>query len=157
MPHWRPDLVSFLLGCSFTFEGALAREGLSPPNAVHGRNVPMYVTSVMCRDAGVFKGIPVVVSMRHYKAGQVGRVVEVTEGFGSAHGGPVHYGDPKVLGIQDLMVPDYGDPPVMEVGDVPVFWACGVTSQVAVMRAGVEVAVCHAPGKMFVADVVEQG
>jgi uncharacterized protein YcsI (UPF0317 family) len=147
--YWRDDLVAFLIGCSFTFESALVAAGV---RLNHGRNVPMYVTDRQCRPAGRLHG-PMVVSLRMIPADQVDTAVRVTALMPAVHGAPVHVGDPGALGITDLDRPDFGDRPVAEPGDVPVFWACGVTPQAALMASRPPFAITHAPGHMFVTDV----
>ncbi|HEV2284135.1 MAG TPA: putative hydro-lyase [bacterium] len=153
--YWRDDLVAFLLGCSFTFEGALQRVGIPVRHIDCGRNVPMYVTSTPCRSAGALHG-PMVVSMRPLPAAHVPRAVLISGRYTRAHGAPVHIGDPATIGIKDLSRPDYGEPPVIEPGEVPVFWACGVTPQAVAMTAGVEFMITHAPGHMFVTDLLDE-
>lgn len=148
---WREDLVTFLIGCSFTFEHPLVEAGVPVRHIDAASNVPMYRTSRACRPAGMFHG-PLVVSMRAVPAAQVADAVRVTSRYPAVHGAPVHVGDPAALGITDLDKPDYGDPPVMEPGDVPVFWACGVTPQAAVMASAPELAITHAPGHMLITD-----
>ncbi len=150
--YWRDDLVSFLLGCSFSFEAALVEAGLPVRHVEEGRNVPMYETDVACRPAGTFRG-PLVVSMRPLRAAEAIAAVEITSRFPRSHGAPVHLGDPGEIGIADLSRPDYGDAVTLRDREIPVFWACGVTSQVALAAARPEIAITHAPGCMFVADV----
>src|SRR5947209_2718413 len=123
---WRDDLVGFLLGCSFTFENALLQAGVPVRHIEQGRNVPMYRTNIACRPAGAFRG-PLVVSMRPLTPAQAVTATRVCGRFPRAHGTPVHFGDPAALGIRDLGRPDYGDPVEVRPGEVPVFWACGVT------------------------------
>ncbi|GLX97909.1 putative hydro-lyase [Herbidospora sp. NBRC 101105] len=149
---WRDDLVPFLIGCSFTFEDALVREDIPVRHLETGGNVPMYRTSVPCRPAGRLSG-PLVVSMRPVPAGRVADAVRVSARYPAVHGGPVHIGDPAGLGIDDLDAPDFGDPVEVRPGEVPVFWACGVTPQAAVMAAGIPFAIGHAPGHMAITDV----
>ncbi len=149
---WRDDLVAFLLGCSFTFENALEREGLPVRHLAERRNVPMYRTQLRCQPAGRFAG-NLVVSMRPYPPEMVERVVEVTSRFPTMHGSPVHVGDPAALGIGDLACPDFGDAVTIHPGEVPLFWACGVTPQVALLNARLELAITHSPGCMFVTDL----
>ncbi len=149
--HWRDDLVTFLVGCSFTFEHPLLEAGVPVRHLDAGRNVPMYVTSTRCRPAGQLSG-PLVVSMRGVPAALVADAVRVSSRYPAVHGAPVHVGDPAALGIRDLDVPDFGDPPVLEEGDVPVFWACGVTPQAMVMESRPEIAITHAPGHMLITD-----
>jgi uncharacterized protein YcsI (UPF0317 family) len=149
---WRDDMVTFLIGCSFSFETALMAAGVPIRHIDQGRNVSMYRTNLDCRPAGRLSG-PLVVSMRPIPAAQVVTAVQVTERMPEVHGAPVHVGVPEALGITDLAAPDYGDPVRIEDGDVPVFWACGVTPQAALMESRPPFAITHAPGHMFVTDV----
>lgn len=149
---WRDDLVTFLIGCSFSFESALVEAGVPVRNIDQGRNVSMYRTNRACRPAGRLSG-PMVVSMRPIPADQVATAVRVTARMPQVHGAPVHVGSPESLGISDLSRPDFGDPVEAEPGDVPVFWACGVTPQAAVMASRPPFAITHAPGHMLVTDV----
>jgi uncharacterized protein YcsI (UPF0317 family) len=152
---WRKDFVGFLLGCSFTFERALQAAGLPVRHIDEGRNVPMYRTNRPCQPAGRFAG-PLVVSMRPYKAQQVEQVMQITGRYPRMHGAPVHVGDPQALGIADLNRPDFGDAVTIHPGEVPVFWACGVTSQAALEAARCEIAITHSPGCMFVTDLRDE-
>lgn len=149
---WRDDLVSFLIGCSFSFETALLEAGVPVRNLEQGRNVSMYKTSVQCRPAGRLEG-PLVVSMRPIPASLVATAVQVTGRMPQVHGAPVHVGEPGALGVRDLAVPDFGEAVVSAPGDVAVFWACGVTPQAALMASRPPFAITHAPGHMFVTDV----
>ena len=149
---WRDDFVSFLIGCSFTFETALQRAGLQVRHIDEGRNVPMFRTNRPCRPAGRFRA-ELVVSMRLYRPEEIERVVAVTTALPGSHGGPVHVGDPTALGIRDLTRPDFGEAVSILPGELPVFWACGVTPQVALRAAAPESAITHSPGCMFVTDL----
>jgi uncharacterized protein YcsI (UPF0317 family) len=149
---WREDLVSFLIGCSFSFEEALLAGGIPLRHIALGRNVAMYRTNIACKPAGCFHG-PLVVSMRPLKANLVDRAVEICTRFARVHGAPVHAGSPDALGIRNLQRPDYGDAVPIETGEVPVFWACGVTPQAAAVASGIPFCITHAPGKMFVTDL----
>jgi uncharacterized protein YcsI (UPF0317 family) len=153
-PLWRHDLVGFLLGCSFTFEAALEAAGLHVRHLHAGSNVPMYRTSVPCKSVGRFAG-SLVVSMRPYRPDQVERVREVTSRYPRMHGAPVHVGDPAALGIANIRRPDFGDGVAIEPNEVPVFWACGVTPQLALEQARLELAMTHSPGCMFVTDLAD--
>jgi uncharacterized protein YcsI (UPF0317 family) len=148
---WRDDWVGFVLGCSFSFEQALLDDGIPLRHVAQGRNVAMYRTSIPTAPAGRFAG-PLVVSMRPMTAAHAIRAVQVTSRFPSVHGAPVHFGDPAAIGIADLSRPDYGDAVDILPGEVPVFWACGVTPQAALIAARPEVCVTHAPGCMLVTD-----
>lgn len=148
---WRDDLVAFLIGCSFTFEHALLREGIPVRHIELGRNVPMYVTNRECVPAGRFAG-PLVVSMRPIPEPLVQRAAEVTGRYPQMHGAPVHVGDPAALGIGDLSRPDYGEAVPVGEGEVPVFWACGVTPQAVALASKVPFMITHAPGCMFITD-----
>lgn len=149
---WRDDLVGFLLGCSFTFESALLAAGLPVRHIEQGRNVPMYRTHIPCQPAGRFAG-PLVVSMRPYPPEQADDVVRITSEFPTMHGAPVHLGDPAVLGIEDLAHPDFGDAVLVHEHEIPLFWACGVTPQLALAAARPPLAITHSPGCMFVTDL----
>ncbi|MBN2124489.1 MAG: putative hydro-lyase [Deltaproteobacteria bacterium] len=149
---FREDTVSFLLGCSFSFEGAMAAAGLPIRNLEEGKNVSMYITNRDCRPAGPFHS-PLVVTMRPMTPEQAVRAVQVTTRFHLTHGAPVHIGDPREIGIEDLDRPDFGDPVTLYPGEIPVFWACGVTSSMAVTSAALPLVITHAPGHMFVSDI----
>ena len=152
---WREDLVSFLLGCSFTFDVALQRAGVPVRHLEEGKNVSMYTTNQPCRPAGVFTG-PLVVSMRPIPASLIPRAVEVTARYPLAHGAPVHVGDPQALGIGNLGDPSFGDPVSIRSGEIPVFWACGVTPQAVAMHAKPELMITHMPGHMFISDLLDE-
>jgi uncharacterized protein YcsI (UPF0317 family) len=152
---WRDDLVAFLIGCSFSFEAALAAAGVPIRHLEQGRNVSMYTTDRACVPAGRLSG-PLVVSMRPIPARLVETAVEISARFAAHHGPPVRVGDPAALGIADLARPDFGDAVDFESGDVPVFWACGVTPQAVVMASKPEFAITHSPGKMFITDIADQ-
>lgn len=149
---WRDDLVTFVLGCSFTFEEALIREGFSVRHIDQGRNVPMFRTALQTLPAGSFSG-PVVVTMRPYRQRDIPRVFDICARYPHAHGAPLAWGDPSALGISDLQQPDYGDPVDMHADEIPVFWACGVTPQAAITAAKPALCITHAPGYMLVTDV----
>ncbi len=149
---WGADWVGVLLGCSFTFEEALRRAGIPVRHVECGCNVPMYITNRATYPVGPFRG-PLVVSMRPIPGDQVTAAVRITARYPQAHGAPVHIGDPAGLGIADLSQPDFGDPVPIHPGEVPVFWACGVTTHMALMEARLPVVITHAPGHMFVTDL----
>ena len=149
--RWRGDLMAFLLGCSFTFEVALLNAGLRIAHVDEGRNVPMYTTNRECVPSGPFAG-PLVVSMRPYRAEELPLVVSVTGRYPSMHGAPVHVGDPEALGIEDIDDPEFGEPITIEEGQMPVFWACGVTPQAVAMSAKAPLMITHSPGYMFITD-----
>ena len=147
-----PDLVSFLIGCSFTFETPMMEAGIDIRHITDKSNVPMYLTNRACRPAGRLHG-NLVVSMRPIPAGRVADAATISGRFPAVHGAPVHVGAPDELGIADLGTPDFGDAVRIEPGEVPVFWACGVTPQAAVMASKVPFAITHAPGHMFITDI----
>ena len=148
---WRDGLVSFLLGCSFSFETALLTAGIPMRYIDEGKNVSMYITNIETTPAGAFSG-PMVVSMRSIHHSKVVRAVQVTSRFPSVHGAPVHIGDPATIGIRDVSRPDYGDPTEIREGEVPVFWACGVTPQAVAIKSKPSYMITHAPGHMFITD-----
>ena len=153
--YWRNDLVTFAIGCSFTFEHAILDAGIPLRHVAMGRNVAMYRTSIETQMIGPFGG-PLVVSMRPFLSQNVESVIEISGRFAAMHGAPVQVGDPSALGIIDLAQPDYGEAVPLYDGDVPVFWACGVTSQVALQSARVPFFFSHAPGCMLVTDILNR-
>jgi uncharacterized protein YcsI (UPF0317 family) len=151
---WRDDLVAFLIGCSFTFERALLDAGVPVRHLQLGCNVPMYRTARQCVPVGRFHG-PMVVSMRPIPAALVSTAIAVTEAYPHMHGAPVQVGDPAALGIMDLSAPDYGDAVPGKEGEVPVFWACGVTPQAVALASKVPFMITHSPGHMFITDQLD--
>ncbi len=152
---WKSDFVTFLLGCSFSFEEALLRAKVPVRHIEEKKNVPMFISNIACRPAGVFYG-PMVVTMRPIPAEKVSRAVQITSRYVSVHGAPVHIGDPKKIGIRDLKKPDFGDPVTIQKGEIPVFWACGVTPQAIVMKAKPDLCITHTPGHMFISDLLNE-
>ncbi|HEV7339982.1 MULTISPECIES: putative hydro-lyase [Bosea] len=152
LSHWRDDLVGFVIGCSFSFEEALLADGLEVRNVAEGVNVSMFRTSIPCAPAGPFAG-PVVVTMRPFSPADAIRAIQITSRFPSVHGAPIHIGQPEQIGIRDLSKPDYGDPVAIRDGELPVFWACGVTPQAVIAAARPPFAITHAPGAMLVTDL----
>lgn len=150
---WRDDFVTFVLGCSFSFEHALLEIGLPLRHIQQGKNVAMFRSNIQTQTAGIFSG-PMVVSMRPMKAAAAIRAVQVTSRFPSVHGAPIHLGDPALIGILDLNAPDYGDAIEVMPDEIPVFWACGVTPQAALIQARPALCITHAPGAMLVTDLL---
>lgn len=153
--YWNSEMVSFLLGCSFTFEAALMRAGIPLRHIDEGKNVAMYLTNIQSIPAGIFSG-PLVVSMRPIPSAKVVRTIQVTSRFPSVHGAPVHIGEPAGIGIGDLLCPDYGDPVEIKDGEVPVFWACGVTPQAVALKSKPSLMITHSPGHMFITDLPDE-
>jgi uncharacterized protein YcsI (UPF0317 family) len=150
---WRDDLVTFVLGCSFSFEQALIDDGIALRHVNEGKNVAMYRTNIPTTAAGPFHG-PMVVSMRPLRAADAIRAVQITSRFPGVHGAPVHLGNPALIGIGDIATPDYGDAVAMLPDELPVFWACGVTPQAAIVQARPEFCITHAPGAMLITDLL---
>ncbi len=153
--YFSEDMVSFLLGCSFSFENAMLAAGLPIRNMEENKNVSMYTTNRECIPAGPFSA-RLVVTMRPMTPQQAVRAVQVTTRFHLTHGAPVHLGDPEKIGIRALGKPDFGDPVTIRAGEIPVFWACGVTSQLAATSAPLPRVITHAPGHMFVSDLRDE-
>ena len=152
---WKQDFVTFLLGCSFSFEEAMLRAKIPVRHIEENKNVPMFITNIPCKPAGSFHG-PLVVTMRPLPKDKVFRAVQITSRYVSVHGAPIHMGDPSEIGIKDLKKPDFGDPVTIRKGEIPVFWACGVTPQVVVMRAKPDLCITHTPGHMFISDILNE-
>ncbi len=153
--YFTEDMVTFLIGCSFTFEKELMEKGIPVRHIEEDKNVPMYITNRDCRPAGIFSG-PLVVSMRPIPADMVDRAGEITAPYRKAHGAPIHVGDPAALGIKDIYKVDFGDAPTIKEGEVPVFWACGVTPQMALKNARPELVITHSPGHMFITTITDE-
>jgi uncharacterized protein YcsI (UPF0317 family) len=153
--YFSEDMVSFLLGCSFTFENAMLAAGLPIRNMEENKNVSMYTTNRECIPAGPFSA-HLVVTMRPMTPQQAVRAVQVTTRFHLTHGAPVHLGDPGKIGIRELGKPDFGDPVTIRPAEIPVFWACSVTSQLAATSAPLSRVITHAPGYMFVSDLRDE-
>lgn len=151
---WRDDLVTFVIGCSFSFEQPLIDAGIPLRHIAQGKNVAMYRTNIQTVPAGPFHG-PMVVSMRPMSAANAIRAVQVTARVPAVHGAPVHLGDPALIGIADLARPDFGDAVDILPGELPVYWACGVTPQAVVMEAKPDFCITHAPGTMLVTDLLD--
>jgi uncharacterized protein YcsI (UPF0317 family) len=151
-PHWREDFVGFVIGCSFTFESALQEHGIPVRHIEENRNVPMYRTNIPCKSAGRFSG-PIVVSMRPLNSKDTLEASRLCSRYPLAHGSPIHFGDPAAIGIADISKPDYGDTVTIKPGEQPVFWACGVTPQAALLEAKPPLAITHKPGHMFLTDL----
>jgi uncharacterized protein YcsI (UPF0317 family) len=151
MEYWNENMMGFLLGCSFTFENALQEAGIPMRHIEERHNVPMYITNIECKPAGMFNG-PMVVSMRPISQNMLVKTVQVTSRFPQVHGAPVHIGDPNSIGIADISKPDFGDRSTVYDKEVPVFWACGVTPQAVAMKAKPRIMITHSPGHMFISD-----
>ncbi|MCS6765260.1 MAG: DUF1445 domain-containing protein [Candidatus Protistobacter heckmanni] len=150
--YWRDDLVTFLIGGSFSFEAALMRGGIGLRHVEEGVNVPMYKTNIPCESAGRMRG-NMVVSMRPIDSRDIARAVEITARYPHVHGSPVHIGNPGRIGIADVSKPDFGDAVSLREGELPVFWACGVTPQYVTELSRLPFSITHSPGKMFVTDL----
>jgi uncharacterized protein YcsI (UPF0317 family) len=150
---WRDDFVAFVIGCSFSFEQALMDEGIGLRHVEQGSNVAMFRTCIATKPAGPFAG-PLVVTMRPLRAADAIRAVQITSRYPAVHGAPVHIGDPALIGIADLGRPDYGDAVKVCGDELPVFWACGVTPQAALVQAKPPLAITHAPGSMLITDLL---
>jgi uncharacterized protein YcsI (UPF0317 family) len=149
---WTKDMVAFVIGCSFSFEEALTEAGVPLRYVAEGKNVAMYLTNIETEPAGPFRG-PMAVSMRPLSPANARRAVEITSRYPKAHGAPVHIGDPAAIGIEDLARPFAGDRIDVRPDELPVFWACGITPQAAVLRAKPPLCITHAPGHMLVTDM----
>lgn len=152
--YWEEDMVGFLIGCSFTFETPLLEVGIPIRHIQENCNVPMYKTNIACEKAGVFEG-PTVVSMRPMTPEDAIRAIQITSRFPNVHGAPIHIGSPEQIGITDISKPDFGDAVSIKPGEIPVFWACGVTPQAVAMESKPSIIITHAPGHMLITDIKE--
>ncbi|MGQ0663321.1 MAG: putative hydro-lyase [Pseudomonadota bacterium] len=149
---WQDDFVAFVLGCSFSFEEAIIEAGVPIKHVERNDCVAMYVTDIDTVPGGRFAG-KMVVTMRAFTPAHAIRAIQITTRFPNVHGAPVHIGKPELIGV-DLDQPYLGMG-VAEVGagELPVFWACGVTPQIAVERAKPPICITHTPGHMLVTDL----
>ncbi|MGG0286030.1 putative hydro-lyase [Peribacillus butanolivorans] len=153
--YWEDEMVGFLIGCSFTFEHALLNNDIPIRHIEEDCNVPMYKTNISCIEAGIFHG-KMVASMRPIPQQDVVRAAQVTSRFPAVHGGPIHIGDPGAIGVSNIQQPDFGDAVTIREGEVPVFWACGVTPQSIAMETKPAIMITHAPGHMFITDIRDE-
>ena len=149
---WREDFVSFLIGCSFSFESELLEVDIPVRHIEEGCNVPMFKTNINCNEAGIFKG-KMVVSMRPIPKDKIVKSVLVSGSMPKVHGAPIHIGNPEDIGIKDINKPDFGDKVTIKEGEVPVFWPCGVTPQSVIMNVKPEIVITHSPGHMLITDI----
>lgn len=153
--YWTKDMVGFVIGCSFSFESAMINAGIPIRHIEEEHNVPMYITNIDTVPAGSFRG-KVVVSMRPIPYNQVARSVTVTSRYPAVHGAPIHIGSPQLIGIKDIDKPDFGDKSTIKEGEIPVFWACGVTPQSIAMTSKPEIMITHSPGHMLICDPIDE-
>lgn len=149
---WREDFVSFLIGCSFSFESELLEVDIPVRHIEEGCNVPMFKTNINCNEAGIFKG-KMVVSMRPIPKDKIVKSVLVSGSMPKVHGAPIHIGNPEDIGIKNINKPDFGDKVTIKEGEVPVFWPCGVTPQSVIMNVKPEIVITHSPGHMLITDI----
>ena len=149
---WRDDFVSFLIGCSFSFESEMIEDNIEIRHIEEKCNVPMYITNIKCTPAGIFNG-NMVVSMRPIPYEKIVRSVLVSGAMPKVHGAPIHIGDPSIIGIKSIDKPDFGDSVNIKENEVPVFWPCGVTPQAVVMNVKPKIVITHSPGHMLITDV----
>lgn len=149
---WQDDFVTFVLGCSFTFESALIEKGIRMKHVEMSKNVAMYITNIQTKPSGRFSG-PMVVSMRPIKNEEIEKAIEITSLYPEVHGAPIHIGNPLAIGIKNIEKPDFGESMPINSDETPVFWACGVTPQIALKNAGVEIVITHSPGHMLITDI----
>ena len=149
---WRDDFVVFALGCSFSFEEPLVDAGLRLRHWEDGSVCPMFLTDIDCAPAGRFHS-KLVTSMRPFTPADAIKAVQITSRYPRVHGAPVHLGMPELIGVEDIGRAWQGDDPMLGADEIPVFWACGVTPQVAVRSARPPLAITHTPAHMLVTDV----
>ena len=151
--YWRSDSVAFLLGCSNSMDDVLL-EAHIPQRHLESEDgrISVYTSDIMCAPAGIFRG-PVVVTMRPIPQNRLVDAISITARYPMAHGAPVHVGDPRAIGIDDLSRVGWGKYNELRHDDVPVFWACGVTPQAVAAKARIPEMITHAAGHMFVSDL----
>ena len=153
---WRADFVTLAIGCWFSMEDALRRAGVRLRHLELGIQGGLFRTDRPTARAGRFGGSPLVVSMRPFARASIATVRAITGRFSRVHGAPLHEGVPDALGIADLARPDWGEVLTPLEGEVPLYWGCGLTAQVALEAAGTEFFITHAPGRMLVTDRLDR-
>ena len=145
---WKNDFVAFLIGSGITFDQAFNRVGI----ATDARYRWVLQSSCPTERAGLFHG-NLVVTMRWIPHQQVVKATQVTSRFVFNHGGPIHVGDPNVIGAE-LENPIHG-PTIGPIPDhlTPMFWACGVTPQAAAQAAEIDLMITHAPAHGFITNL----
>ena len=151
---WREDHVAFLTGCNLSLDRVMLEAGMPLPHLQSEEAFPaQYRCSIECTPAGAFHG-PVVVSLRPVPDALVGPLAELTSQYALCHGAPLHAGDPAAIGLRDLSNVDWGRKNSIPPGHTPMFWACGITAQAAAIASRIPEMIVHAPGRMFVTDLV---
>ena len=153
--YWRNDFVTFILGCSFTFENALLNAGIRIKHIEESKKVPMYSTNIKCNKVGNIE-TNMVVSMRPISWDNIAETIQITSRYPTMHGAPVHIGSPRDIGIADIMKPDFGDPVEISNNEAPVFWACGGTVYNFVNELKCDIAITHAPSHMYILDLKDE-
>ncbi len=147
------DYVAFTLGCSFTFEKGLMDFGIELRHIEEKKNVAMFNTNISCESTNLFCG-NMVVSMRPIKEKDIEDVISITSNYSKTHGIPIHIGNPRAIGIENIDMPDYGDSVAILDDELPVFWACGVTA-LNILRNQIEdIFYTHSPGHMLVTNTL---
>jgi uncharacterized protein YcsI (UPF0317 family) len=150
---WRDDLVAFVLGCSFSFEALLQSHGITLRHLDEGNVSAMYVTNLETVPAGPFRG-PLVVSMRALKSADADAASAISDRYPQFHGRPIAVGLPQSIGIDDLSK-SYGGHGLTQLsdGELPVFWACGATAQLAALEARLPLLITHYKAHMVLTDL----
>lgn len=149
---WRDDLTAFAIGCSLSFETNLVAAGVALRCHAHGVTCAAFDSTVPLVTTGRFGG-RLVVSMRAVRQGDAALAETITRAHPNAHGAPVHVGDPRAIGV-DLSRPIDGIGLTdIRAGEVPVFWACGVSLERAIVHGAPDLAITHAPGHMLITDL----
>lgn len=148
---WADDLTPFAIGCSLSFESDLVAAGIALRCHGEGRSCSAFDSTIPNTPSGPFGG-NLVVSMRAIPTDQLALAQAITGAHPQAHGAPVHAGDPAAIGV-DLSRPidGLGLTDILP-GEMPVFWACGVTLERAIASARLPFAITHAPGHMLITD-----
>ena len=149
---WRDDLVAFVLGCSFSFEALLRAHGVRLRHLEEGNVSAMYVTNMDTTPVGAFGG-KLVVSMRALSPPDAITATIVSARYPQFHGRPVWIGEPAGIGVD--LDHSYGGHGLttLEPGELPVFWACGATGQIAALGAGLPLCITHNKAHMVVTDL----
>lgn len=149
--YWREDLVAFLLGCGATVDHVLHGSGITLRHFKEEKVPPIYITNIQCEPAGPFRG-PMVVSEKPIQIRQLSQMIQISSRYPLMHGSPIHIGNPKLIGIEDMKKVHWGEESDVLEDELPVFSACGVTPQTVAVNAKLDLLITHYPGKMFLSD-----
>ena len=155
--YWQDGMVAYLIGSSLSFDSDLIDAGIGMRHISLNCQVPIYMTNIKLTPSmkGTFHG-PLFVSMRPVYARKIAQLSEITARFPRMHGEPLQIGNPEKIGISDIMAPAIGEAIYITEGEIPVFWASGISVQAAIAFSKIPFAITQAASNMFVTDLLTE-